>query len=280
MADISIKPELVGSARRAGEHLARSSGFEWLARAGFVARGAVYVVIGILAIKLVGGGGGGANPSQKGALEAIAAQPFGEVLLILIAVGLAGYAVWRFVRALLGHGPEGADRGLDRVAAFASGAVYAVLCALAVEILLGARSGGSSNAKGATAGVLGWPAGTWLVAIAGAVLVAVGLYQGYRGLSKDFLADSKTEQMSPAVRRWVERLGTVGYLARMVVFGLVGVFLIVAAVDYNPDKAVGLDGALAKLDRASYGAVLVGIVAAGLIAFGVYSLFDSRYRRI
>ncbi len=272
---MSIKP----SARRTGEHVTRSSGFEWLARAGFVARGAVYVVIGILAIKLALGSGS-ANPSQQGALKAVAAQPFGKVLVILIAIGLAGYALWRLVRAVLGHGPGGADRGLDRVAALVSGVVYSVLCALAVEILLGAGAGTSGNAKGATAGVLGWPAGTWLVGIAGAVLVGVGLYQGYRAVCKDFLDDSKTEEMSPAVRRWIEWVGTVGYLARMVVFGLVGIFLIRAAIDYSPDKAVGLDGALAKVDHASYGPFLLAIVAAGLIAFGVYSLTDSRYRRI
>ena len=278
MANISIKQDPVRSARRTGEHVARSSGFEWMARAGFVARGAVYIVIGILAIKLAAGSGD-ANPSQQGALKAVAAEPFGKVLLVLIAIGLAGYAVWRLVRALLGHGPDGADSGLDRVAAVASGVVYSVLCALAVEILVGS-GGGSGNAKSATAGVLGWPAGTWLVGIAGAVFVGVGLYQGYRGVSKDFLDDSKTEQMSPAVRRWIKWVGTVGYLARMIVFGLVGVFLIRAAVDYNPDKAVGLDGALAKVDHASYGPFLLAIVAAGLIAFGVYSLTDSRYRRI
>ena len=128
--------------------------------------------------------------------------------------------------------------------------------------------------------MLGWPAGTWLVGIAGAVLIGVGLYQGYRGVTKDFLKDSKTEQMSPRVREWIEWIGSFGHLARMVVFGLVGVFLIKAAIDFDPSKAVGLDGALAKLAHNSYGPFLLGIVAAGLIAFGVYSLSDARYRRI
>ena len=265
MADFTVRPKPVASAR--------SCGFEWLARAGFVARGAVYLVIGILAIKLATGSGS-VNPSQQGALKTVGAQPFGRVLLIFVAAGLAGYALWRLVRAL-----RGVDHGLDRMAALASGVVYAGLCALAVEILLG-TGGGSGNAKSTTAGVLGWPAGTWLVGIGGAVLVGVGLDQGYRGVSEDFLDDSKTEEMSSAVRAWIASLGTVGYLARMVVFVLVGVFLIRAAVDYNPDKAVGLDGALAKVDHASYGPLLLGVVAAGLIAFGVYSLADSRYRRI
>jgi len=275
---VSVESATAREARAGGEKVARSRGFEWLSRAGFVARGLIYGIIGILAIKLALGAGG-KTTNQQGALETIARQPFGKVLLILVAIGLAGYALWRLLRALLGHGPEDSDSTFERVAAFASGIVYAGLCAIAVEILLG--SGGSSgNANKTTAGVFGWPAGTWLVGIAGAVLVGVGLYQGYRGLSKDFLKDSKTEQMSPQVRRWIEWIGTFGHLARMVVFCLVGAFLINAAIDYNSNKAVGLDGALAKIADASYGPFLLGIVAAGLIAFGVYSLTDARYRRI
>jgi Domain of Unknown Function (DUF1206) len=272
------KLEPVRAAGTSGEKVARSRGFEWLARAGFVSRGLIYGIIGILAIKLALGVGG-TTTNQKGALETIAHQPFGRVLLILVAIGLGGYAVWRLVRALLGHGPEGSDSGFDRLAAFGSGIVYAGLCAIAVEILLGS-GGGSGNASKTTAGVFGWPGGPWLVGIAGAVLIGVALYQGYRGLSKDFLEDSKTEQMGPRVRNWIEWIGTFGHLARMVVFGLVGVFLIKAAIDYNPNKAVGLDGALAKIAHASYGPFLLGLVAAGLIAFGVYSLSDARYRRI
>jgi fumarate reductase subunit D len=259
--------------------VARSTGFEWLARAGFVARGLIYGIIGILAVKLALGAGG-KTTNQHGALKTIAQQPFGKVLLIVVAIGLGGYALWRLTHALLGHGPESSDSGFDRVAALGSGVVYAGMCATAVGILLGSGGGGSGNAHETTAGVLGWPAGTWLVGIAGVVLIGISLYQGYRGVSKDFLDDSKTEEMSAGVRRWIQWIGTFGHLARMVVFALVGVFLIKAAVDYNPQKAVGLDGALAKLAQQSYGPLLLGIVAAGLVAFGVYSVSDARYRRI
>ena len=187
----------------------------------------------------------------------------------------------QLLRALLGHRTEDSDSRFERAAAFGSGIVYAGLCAIAIEILLGsASSGGSASAHRETAGVFGSPWGTWLVAIAGIILIGVGLFQGYRGLSKDFLKDSKTEQMSAQVRTWIGWVGGFGHLARMTVFGLVGVFLIKAAIDYNPRKAVGLDGALAKVSQASSGPFLLGIVAAGLIAFGVYSLSDARYRRI
>jgi len=232
----------------------------------------MYVLVGVLAIK-VAAGSTSKTPDQKGALQTIAQQPFGHVLLILVAVGLGGYSLWRLTRALLGHGPEGADRGFDRIAASASGCVYAVLCALAVSILLGSGSGSGS-------GILGWSGGTILVGIAGAVLVGVGLYQGYRGWTSDFLHDSKTEEMSPRGRDAFEWIGTFGHFARMIVFALVGVFLLKAAIEFEPKKAVGLDAKLTSLAQTSYGPFLLGLVAAGLIAFGAYSLADARYRKI
>jgi hypothetical protein len=269
----------LASAEAHGRSFVQSTTFEALARAGFVARGLVYAIIGVLALKLAFGHGGKLT-NQQGALKTVAHQPFGTVLLVLVAIGLGGYCLWRLVRAAIGHGPEGSDTGFERLAAFASGLAYGALCALAVEILVSGHSGSSGSPKKATAGVFGWPGGTWIVGIAGIVMVAVALYQGYRGISHKFLKDSKVEQMKPTVKKWITRLGTIGHLARMVVFGLVGIFLVKAAIDYNPKQAVGLDGALAKLTHYSYGPVLLGIVAAGLIAFAVYSLSDARYRRI
>jgi hypothetical protein len=265
--------------RVAGESFVRSRAFEWASRAGFVARALVYGIIGILALKLAFGAGG-RLANQQGALETVARQPFGKVLLTLVAVGLGGYSLWRLVRAGIGHGPEGSDSGFDRVAACASGIAYGAMCALAVEILLGAGGSNTGNPKTATAGILGWPGGAWIVGLAGAVMIGVAVYQGYRGLAKKFLEDSKVEEMPPKLKQWISRVGTIGHLARAVVFGLIGIFLIKAAIDYNPNKAVGLDGALSKIVHRSYGPVLLGIVAAGLIAFALYSLSDARYRRI
>jgi len=265
-------------ARGAAETVARDPLFEWLARAGLVARGVVYGIIGVLAIKLALGDGGKAT-DQQGALKTIAQQPFGKGLLVAVAIGLAGYALWRIVRAAIGHGPESSDSGFDRVAGLASGIAYGALLVTAIGIIAGS-GGGSGSPDKATAGVLDWTGGQVLVVVAGLVMIGVGLYQGYEGASRSFLEDSKTEEMSPRTERAFTVLGVVGHLARMVVFALIGWFLIRAAIDFDPDKAVGLDGALAKLAHASYGPVLLGVVAAGLIAFGAYSLADARYRRI
>jgi hypothetical protein len=268
-------------ARAAGRQSTNSRAFEALTRAGFVARGAVYAVIGVLAIQ-VAMHSGGTPTNQRGALETIQKQPFGHWLLIAVAVGLGGYALWRFVQAAIGHGPEGGGdgSGFGRVSAAASGCAYAGMCALAVSILIGASSQSSSNPHKSAAGVLGWPGGQWIVAAAGIAFIGVALYQGYKGVTRAFLDDDKTEDMGPATRTWFTRIGVVGHLARMVAFGLIGIFVVRAAIDYAPAKAVGLDGALEKLARQSYGTFLLVIVAAGFIAFGIFSIAESRYRRI
>jgi hypothetical protein len=267
-------------AQRSGDALARKPQFEWLARAGLVARGVVYALIGGLAFALALGEGGKAT-NQQGALRTIAGQPFGEVLLIAIAVGLAGYALWRIVRAALGHGPEQSDSGMERIAGLASGIAYAALCVTAVKIVVGAGGGErSGHPDQAAAGVLGWTGGRWLVGIAGLVLLGVAADQAYKGIKRTFLEQSKTEQMTAEVKRAFTALGVFGHLARTVVFALMGYFLIRAAIDFRASEAVGLDGAIAKIAHLSYGPVLLGIVAAGLIGFGLYSLADARYRRV
>jgi len=268
----------VRDARREGHRAAGSPALGWLARAGLISRGVVYAVIGVLALGLALGKGGKAT-NQQGALRTIADGPFGKVLLVLLAVGLGGYALWRLVRAAVGHGREQVDDGTDRIAALASGIAYTILCVTAVKLLVGAATG-SGTPKKATGGVLDWTGGPILVAAAGVILIGVAIYQAHKGVGQKFLEDAKTEQMSPRVEDLYTGLGVVGHVARGVVFALVGYGLIKAAIDYDPQKAVGLDGALRKLAHAPLGPVVLGIVAAGLVAFAAYSIADARYRRV
>ena len=266
--------------RSEGRRATHSPAFEALARIGFVARGVIYATIGLLAIQ-VAIHSSNEKTNQRGAMQTIEKQPFGHGLLIAVAIGLGGYALWRFVQAAYGRGPEGGgdSSSSGRIVALASGISYAAMCALAVSVLLGTSSS-SGNAHSSTAGVLSWPAGRWIVGAAGVVFIGVALYQGYKGISRKFLEEDKTEKMGPTARRWVTVIGVVGHLARMVAFGLIGIFVVKAAVDYAPKKAVGLDGALAKLAHQTYGTALLFVVAAGLVAFGLYSIADARYRRI
>jgi Domain of Unknown Function (DUF1206) len=278
-ADVGLGAEnLGGKAKGQGEQLAHARTLGWLARAGLVARGVVYLIIGVLALKLALGDGGKAT-NQTGALKTIAGQSFGELLLILMAVGLAGYSLWRLTRAAIGHGAEQRDSTSDRVAALASGIAYGILCITAIEILVGAETG-SGTPKQPAGGVLDWPAGPVLVAVAGAILIGVAVYQAYKGLARKFLEDAKTGEMSEGVRKGYTALGVFGHVARAVIFALIGYGLIKAAVDYNAKEAIGLDGALRELADASYGPALLGAVAVGLAGFALYSIVDARYRKV
>ena len=152
-------------ARSTGRRAAHSPAFEVLARLGFVARGVIYATIGLLAIQ-VAIHSSNEKTNQRGAMQSIEEQPFGHWLLVAVAVGLGGYALWRFVQAFFGHGPEGGGDSskMGRVVATASGVSYAVMCALAVAILLGSASQSSSSSPHTSAaGVLGWPGGQWIV---------------------------------------------------------------------------------------------------------------------
>ena len=263
-----------------GERVARSSGFEWLARAGLAARGVIYGIIAVLALKLALGDGG-KTTDQQGALKTLAQQSFGEILLVLMAIGLFGYALWRLVRAAIGHGAEGdRDDAKERIDGVASGIGYGLLFVTAVSILAGSGGGGGGGPQQASGGVLDWPGGQILVIIAGLVLVAVAIDQGLKGFKKKFLEKSHTERMSEKTKKAFTAFGVFGHLARMVIFALMGYFLIKAALDYNPDEAVGLDGALAKLANSAGGPLVLGAVAVGLLGFGLYSFMDARYRRV
>lgn len=276
---VDSRPEdAARKASRTADDVARSRTLEWLARAGFVARGLVYLIIAILAIKLAIGEQG-TTTNQQEALRTIATQPFGKVLLVAVAIGLAGYALWMLARAAIGHGAESRDSPTDRVSALATAIAYGVLCATAVEVLVGSGAEGGST-KEATGGVLSWPGGPVLVAIAGAVLIGVAFYQAYKGAARKFLEEADTTAMEPRVRRAYTALGIFGYVARAIVFALVGYGLIKAAVDYDPKKALGLDGALHKLADASYGPPLLWVVAVGLAGFAVYSIADARYHKV
>lgn len=238
-----------------------------LARVGLVAKGASYAIVGILALKLAFGDGGKAT-SRQGALEELAGTTFGTALLILLAIGLACYAAWRFIQAWQG------GKWTKRLGWAARGLVYSGLTYSAARILVGSGGQQSQNSKAhkTTAVVLAWPGGVWIVGIAGAVVVAVGLWQLYSGISRRF------EKKWRGYSKWGSRAGVAGHIARFVVFGLIGWFVIRAAVEYDPKQAIGLDGALQKLAHASYGSYLLALTAAGLLAYAFYCLVDARYR--
>jgi hypothetical protein len=268
-----------------GEAEAGSGWYAWVARAGLLAKGVSFGIVGVLAIKLAVGDGGKAT-SRQGALQSLAQHWFGKILLILLAVGFAAYALWRFIQAYAERDDDGGEKGEakkwgKRAGYVGRGLVYAGLTYSTIRILTGAeQQSQNEKAHHSTAIVLSWPGGRWLVGIAGVAIIGAGLWNLYRGLSKSFEDKWRTGEMSETERTWGGRAGMVGHVARFVVFGLIGVFVTKAAIDYNPKDAIGLDGALQKLAQNSYGPWLLGLTAAGLVCYGLYCLVDARYRDV
>jgi hypothetical protein len=250
-----------------------------LARLGMLCSGVLWILVGALAVG-VALGAGGETTDRTGALHEIGKQSWGSVLLILLAVGFAGYALWRFTAAALGRKIEtNEELGWGKRLWYAArGAFYAFLCYTSVAILLGSHS--DSSEKQHTEAVLDWTGGRWVVGAIGLGVLGWGLGSAYRGITRSFKDDLHTERMSETARRWTTRAGVVGYLSRAVVFVLIGVFLIRAALEYDPDEAVGLDGALQKLAHQTFGPILLGIVAAGLVAYGLFYLVRAVYREV
>jgi len=262
-------------ARRASD----SPAARGLARAGLGARGVLYILIGWVAILVAFGKTSGHQASQSGALHLLAKQPFGLVLLWLLGIGFAGYALWRLSEAAFGVTGEGTGAG-PRLKSLVRGLVYGFFAYLTFQIIAGTAGNSARKQQDLTVKVMHAPGGQLLVGIAGAVIVIVGVALVIEGLHRKFLKYLQTSQMSPQTRRVVERLGMIGTTARGVVFALTGVLVIEAAVTYKPAKAGGIDSALLTLRDQPFGQVLLILAALGLIIFGIYGLCEARWRRV
>jgi hypothetical protein len=264
----------------AKHEVATSPWVERLGRVGLVAKGAIYGIVGLLALALPLGLGGQTTDKQ-GALRTVAEQPLGEALLVALAAGFAGYAVWRFVQGFLDRDHEGTSlKGLaKRVSYLARGLIYAGLALLAFALVVGIGSR-SGTEQEETARVLDLPFGTWIVGAVGAGFLVAGAYNLYRSLTRKFREHLREHEMASAERSWAIVFGVVGHAARAVVFGLIGTFLVKAALEYDPAEAVGIDGALRKLVQQRYGEALLAATAAGLLAYGFYCFVQARYREV
>jgi hypothetical protein len=283
------KPTTVGSgairdAKQEGREAATSPAMTLLARVGYVAKGIVYLIIGGLSAK-VALGDGGSTTDRNGALRAIHEQPFGKFLLAVVAIGLVGYALWSLVQAVVDpeHEGTGAKGIAARVGYGVVGISYAALAVAAVQLVIGSGNGGNSSdttTKDWTARLLSLPFGPFLVVLAGLIVIAVAGYLFYRAYKADFKKSLDLASAGATTRDSVIGLGRAGYSALGVVFGIVGVFLIIAAVRDNAGAAKGLGGSLQELARQPYGHVILGVVAIGLIAYGLFSFTQARYRRL
>ena len=253
-----------------------------LARFGYAAKGVVYAIIGVLAAQAAFGGGG-QTTGQSGALQQVVSQPFGRIMLGVVAVGLVGYAIWRLVQAIMDPEQEGTDgEGIVKRIGFAiSGIVYLGLAFTSFQIIRGTGGGGGSSAEDFTARLMSQPFGRWMVGIVGVIIIGVGFFQLYKGFAAKFREDLKLSEMGSAEETWATRAGRIGLAARGVVYGVIGVLLIQAALQANPQQAGGLGQALSTLANQPYGPWILGLVALGLVAYGAYAaLVLARFRKI
>ncbi|MBY8875393.1 DUF1206 domain-containing protein [Micromonospora sp. PLK6-60] len=259
---------------------ANSRWLELLTRAGFIGYGIVHLLFGWLALQIAFGNSG-EEGNQNGALRTLGEQPLGKFLLIVIAVGLIAMAIWQALEAIVGHQTKrGKERIFERVVSGVRTVIFLWLAWTAIKVFQDASSNSSDQQQAFSEKLMSSDGGRWLVGLAGLVLAAVGVGMVVYGLKKKFLRNLKTEQMNPKTLRLTRRLGMAGYAARGTVFAITGVLIIVAAVNYDPEKARGLDAALRTLRDQSYGPVLLALMALGIAAFGVYCFVQSRYRKV
>jgi len=262
------------SARRASE----SAAARGLARGGLAARGVIYILIGWVAVAIALGVGHG-EADQRGALQLLAGHPLGIVLLWLLGIGFAGYALWRFSEAVFGVTGEGTGAG-PRLKSVARGVVYAAFAVTTFQVIGGARKSQAGQQQDWSAKAMHHSYGRWLVGIVGVIIVIVGVALIVEGVKSEFMKHMQTAQMSSRTRRIVEWLGKIGTAARGAVIVLAGALVIDAAVTYRPSKAGGIDKALLTLRGQPFGEALLILAALGLVVFGSYGLCEARWRKI
>ena len=265
-----------GKAEQAGD----SASLELVARAGLIAYGVVHLLSGWLAVQIAWSASDSKSADTSGALKTLADQPFGKVLLWLVAVGLVALALWQASEVIWGYrNREGAKRVRKQVTSGARAIIYAALGVSAASVALGSGSSSSQSQQQATSGVLAWPAGRVIVVVAGLIIIGVGVAQVVKGVKKSFIEEIDTSTMSPVARKGVAQLGQVGYVAKGVALGLVGGLLSYATLTLDRQNQ-GLDGAMQTILAQPFGRFLLTAAALGFVAFGVFAILQSRYRRM
>jgi Domain of Unknown Function (DUF1206). len=266
--------------KRAAKDAAYSPTMERLARLGYGVKGLIYITMGLLAIQ--GALGQGKTPAdQLGAIRTFSKLPFAHALLWVVLIGLISYALWGVIRAILDPFHKGTDmKGLvARGGYLISAATYTSFVLPTYRLINGGRSGSGSNQTQLVAQIMSLPMGRFLVGLIGVAAIGAGIYQCYLGIESKFEKQFKTYALTRENYRIAIQLGRFGTIARGIVFAIVGFFFFLAAYFASPGRAQGIDGALNYLAKQPYGLWLMGIVAAGLIAFGVYSLMTAAWFR-
>lgn len=262
------------------EQAGNSASLEVAARVGLIAFGLVHLLVGWLALLIAWGAAAG-SADNSGALQTLADQPFGKIMLWLVAFGMAALALWQTSEAIWGYRRlDGASRVRMQVTSGAKAVISAALGASAASVALGAGSSSSESQEQATTGVLGWPGGQIIVVATGLIIISVGVASVIKGVRRSFDEEIDTASMPSAVRKGVGGLGQVGYVAKGLALGVVGGLLSYAALTSDRQQGQGLDGALQQVLAQPFGRFLLTAVAIGFAAFGLFAMLQARYRRM
>jgi uncharacterized membrane protein YidH (DUF202 family) len=268
------------SADTTAKGVADSRAVEIGARVGLACYGVTHLLIAWLALQIAFGGGGGQQANQKGAFQQLTDNTFGKILLWIIVVGFVAVGLWRLGQAIWGYRYVSDKKKQLRkrgTSAFKA-VVFFTLTVLAVRTAIGSGGGGNGQQQ-ATAGVLGLPGGQWIVGLVGLGIIVAGGSKIYAGWKKKF-EDDMNMPSDQKTRQAVERTGQIGYIAKGVSIAVIGVLVVIAAIQFDPAKAAGLDAALRSLAQTPLGPWLLVVVALGLAAYGVFCWFDAKYHRV
>jgi hypothetical protein len=272
----SLPSQAHGAASRA----AASTWLERLTRGGLVGYGIIHLLFAWLIVQIAFGGSA-EDGDQSGALHTLAENPFGTFLIAVIVVGLIAMVVWQAFEAAIGHRSErGRHRVYERIASAGRAAFYAYFAWTGIKVLRGKSASSADTQQQASEDLMASTGGWFTVGLAGLAIAAIGGGLVIYGVTQRFEKHLKTVQMSASMRQISRRLGVVGYVAKGVAYGIAGGLFFIAALRYDPDKARGLDAALRTLAQQSYGRWLLLLTAAGIAAYGLFSLVQSRYRKV
>lgn len=271
-------------ARAEAREAATSPWFTLFARAGYATKGIIYLIMGVLALAAVLGDSGASPTDPKGTFQTIVDRPFGHVLLLVISVGLVGYAVWCLCQGILDIDGRGTStKGIVARSGYGVVAItYLVLAVGAYELATGGSAGKDSDTvtRDFTALLLAKPLGVALVVATGVGALAIAGILYYRAWAADFAGLIRPRELGQRGKGLLVALGRLGYGALGVVFTEISIFLMVAALHHNAGEAQGLGGALRQMERQPFGRLLLAVVALGLLAYGGYSVASARYRRV
>ena len=273
-------PSLPSQARGAASRTAHSSWLEHLTRGGLVGYGIIHLLFAWLILQIAFDGSS-TDGDQSGALHKLAEKPFGTFLIVVIVIGLIAMIIWQLLEAAIGHRAErGRHQVYERIVSAARALFYGYLVFTGIKVLRGKKSSSADTQQKASEDLMASSGGRILVALIGIAIAAIGVGLVIYGVRKKFEKHLKMSQMTAKMRRLTDRLGVTGYAAKGTAYGIAGILFLVAAVQYDSDKARGLDATLNVLSQQSYGPWLLALTALGIAAYGLFSIVQSRYRKV